>query len=354
VACLGDDVPLEVAMFDYEDPTGTGALAAAGALTHYRALLHSEYRRFGRRANAGFTIPEAFSDLADASQVLTETVTWLGFPRSQTGTPGQIDSDRFARQDEYVEWQVQRPDGRVSRIVFTTEFSEYYEALAEANPAALRNEVALVTRAASVSNGDLFGANFNPDGATPAARATQFLNHARLNRFNNGTDGILFLTHPSSTLGALFHLITECSVRKNNVATNAVCGLVGGACVPERNSDPVVCDRVQQLVRDKIGMTLADPAGVQILRLQGIWKLAGRQIDINDPNTNGGVWRVLRNGRRAILEVPPTLTIVDDPITSGTQVAAKLVVGATVQAAPESALPAWARLGQESSRMLTD
>jgi hypothetical protein len=341
-------------MFDYEDPTGTGTLAASGAFMQYRSLLHNEYRRFGRRPNAGFTIPEAFAEVVDRSQIVTATVTWLGFPRSQTGTAAQIDRDRFDRQDEYVEWQVQRTAGRVSRIVFTTEFSEYYEALAQADTAALREEVARVTGAVLVTDADLFGPDFNPDGATPAARATQFLNFARRNRFNNGTDGILFLTHPSSTLGALFHLITECSVRKDSVPTNAVCGLVGGACVPERNSDPVVCDRVQQLVRDGIGMTLADPAGVQILRLQGIWKLDGRQIDINDPSTNRGVWRILRNGRRAVLDIPPSLTIVDDPITSGTQVAAKLMVGATVQAAPESALPAWARVGQESSRMLTD
>ena len=61
-----------------------------------------------------------------------------------------------------------------------------------------------------------------------------------------------------------------------------------------------------------------------------------------------------RNGRRAVLSVSPDLTIVDDVITAGTQVAAKLLVGTTVVAAPETSLPAWARLGQESSRMLSD
>lgn len=340
-------------MFEYRDPTGTKTLERAGALGNYRAILHGEYRKYGRRPNAGFTIPEAFLEVADPSQIVTETVSWLAFPRSQTGTAAQIDDDRFARQDEYVEWQIQRTGNRVSRIVFTTEFAEYYEALAEANPAALLQEVAHVTEATAVTHADLFGPSFNPAGATPAARAAQSLKHARRNRFNNGADGILFLTHPSSTLGALFHLVTECSVQKN-VATNAVCGLVSSACVSERNSDPTVCDRAQQLVRDKMGMTLADPAGIEILKLQGIWKLAGRQIDINDPNANQGLWRIMRNGRRAVLEVPSDLTIVDDPITGGTQVAAKLLVGATVNAAPEQSLPVWARLGQESSRMLTD
>jgi hypothetical protein len=340
-------------MFEYRDPVGTDVLQRAGALQAYRSLVHSLYRRFGRRPGSGFTIPEAFQEVAHEGDIVKETVSWLAFPRSQSGTAAQIDAERFSRQDEYVEWNVTVEAERVRRIVFTTEFPEYYEALAEVDVNALRSEIAAVT-GGQVANEDLFGVGFDPNSATSAARAAQFLEHSRANRWNNGENDILFLTHPSSTLGALFNLVTECAVPKPTVASNAVCGLVSGACVSSRNSDPAVCNRVQQLVRAQLGLTIDDPAGVRILHLQGIWKLAGRQIDINDMASSEGAWQIVRNGRRAILKVSDDLTIGDDPITSGTQVAAKLIVGADVVAAPEAGLPPWAKLGQESSRMLTD
>ncbi len=52
-------------MFDYTDPVGTGALQRAGALPTYRAALHGEYRRFGRRPGSGFTLPEAFLEIGN-------------------------------------------------------------------------------------------------------------------------------------------------------------------------------------------------------------------------------------------------------------------------------------------------
>ncbi|MCG8366747.1 MAG: hypothetical protein MJA27_25860, partial [Pseudanabaenales cyanobacterium] len=99
------------------------------------------------------------------------------------------------------------------------------------------------------------------------------------------------------------------------------------------------------------GLSLQDPPGIEILRLVGIWKLNGQDININDPAQNQGIWNISRNGHRAVLNVTPELTIGDTPITSGAQVAARLQVGASVVSAPESALPDWAKTGEESFRI---
>jgi hypothetical protein len=99
-------------------------------------------------------------------------------------------------------------------------------------------------------------------------------------------------------------------------------------------------------------MCLDDPVGIRILSLEGIWKRNGAQIDINDPGQSGSYWKISRNGRRGVLTVAG-LTIGDDPIESGAQVANQLVVGAKVISAPEKDLPEWARTGQESSRVIS-
>jgi hypothetical protein len=120
--------------------------------------------------------------------------------------------------------------------------------------------------------------------------------------------------------------------------------------VPSRNSDPSICTAVQALARSGNSFTFVEPLGITILELKGIWKLRGTQIDINASQ----FWRIERNGRRATLAVPEGLTIVDDPIETGTEAAAKLSVGAAVQFASDAILPEWARMGQESSRIPTD
>src|SRR5687767_2044403 len=133
-------------MFPYADPTNTGALAAVGALRDYQALIHGTYRGFGFVSRSGFTIPEAFEEARDATKVRVAEVSWLAFPRAAEASAEQIDSRRFQHQDEYVEWRTERGDGgRVTRVTFTTEFSEYYEALAGRDPDALLDEVRRVT-----------------------------------------------------------------------------------------------------------------------------------------------------------------------------------------------------------------
>lgn len=338
-------------MFDYSDPTDSGTLLAVGAIGGYRSLLHGLFRHFGRFPRSGFTIPEAFDEVSDPAQVQTAQVNWLAFPRAAQASAEQIDSQRFRHQDEYVEWRTERnAAGRVTRVTFTTEFSEYYEALAATSVDGLLAEIRKVTGVNTVTSADVFGPGFNPLAATPQGRANRLLERAEQNPWNNGSQSILFLTHGSSTLGALLHLAAACGVSRPTVAAGDTCAAVSGACVSTRNSDPAVCSAVQDLARNANSFTLADPAGITIEGLQGIWKRAGKQVDINA----SGLWRVQRNRRRATLTVPQDLSIVDDPITTGTAVAARLMVGAKVIFAPDTVLPEWSRMGQESSRMLTD
>jgi len=340
-------------LFAYTDPVGTGLLQSLNALQEYRQIIHEEYRRFARLPNSTFTLLEAFQELSPGIDPAVTTVTWIAFPRTAVGTFEEIDQNRFQFQDEYVEWFVERlPDGSVAKVTFSTEFPEYYEALARVGTDELIRGIQEAIPLANPTVAELFGPNFNPQFATPDGRASQLVFHAARNPWNNGDKGILFLTQPFNTLGALFNLVGRCSINRPDLATNAVCANVGGACGPDRNSDPRVCESSQTLARTGNGLSLADPVGIRITSLEGIWKINGEQVDINDTLQNQAAWTTSRSGRRAILDVTKGVTIGDELITTGAQIATKLIVGADVISAPENALPAWAKTGQESSRII--
>jgi hypothetical protein len=105
---------------------------------------------------------------------------------------------------------------------------------------------------------------------------------------------------------------------------------------------------VQSLARTNFGLTVEDPAGIAIRRLAGGWTLNGEAVDVNDPNAAEGIWAVTRNGRRAVLEMAPGLRLNDQTVASGALVADHLFVGVNAVAAPDAALPDFARTGAES------
>src|SRR6476620_10339605 len=118
-------------MFAHRDPTATGFLERAQALADYRARLQGSYRLFARTPGSGFAIPEAFEEVSNKSLIQTTIVSWLAFPKSIPRTAQEIDDNRFSDQDEYIEWRTERDaSNRVTRVTFTTEFTEYYEELA--------------------------------------------------------------------------------------------------------------------------------------------------------------------------------------------------------------------------------
>ncbi len=337
-------------MFQYSDPVASDTLAQQGALEAYRSLVHVFYRFFSRLPLSAFTQLDAFDGVASAQ---TGTVSWIGFPRTAQATNAIIDAQRFVLQDKYVEWHVNRNVNPVT-ITFTTEFPEYYEALAMVGEAALVQGIGDIYPAAMPTTAELFGPNFNPAGASPDVRGATFVDRLtrQRNPWNTGDKGIICLGQGANTLAALFNLVGRCGVPQPSIPASATCSSVGDACGPNRNSDPKVCTFCQERVRARDGMALADPAGIVIERLGAIWKFNGRQIDINDPATNFGAWRIQRNGRRAELKLIPGLTMGDDAIETGAQVSTVLSVGASITFAPDDELPPWARLGQESSRQI--
>lgn len=159
------------------------------------------------------------------------------------------------------------------------------------------------------------------------------------NPWNNGQKGILCMANFDNTLPLLFGLLSHCAVPRPDVSAQEICNLVGAVnCVPGRSSDPNACMAVQTEVLKGNVFSPADPIGIQILKLQGIWRINGVQIDINDPQKNQGAWQVSRSGRRAVLKNLLGLTLDGAPITSGGQVARKLQVGLKVIIALEKSL----------------
>jgi hypothetical protein len=265
-------------MFAYSDPTKTGFLQQAGALQAYREKVFAFDQQFSGLAKSGFTRREAFDELAPGATAETTTVDWKAFPITAPASPEQIDGNRFRFQDEYVEWMVDtKADHSLVQITITTEFSEYFEVLAQVGSAALKKEVQNLYPGANPTDEELFGSGFNPATATPNARGRRFLENLQDNPWNNGQKGILCLTQQFNTLGALFNLLGQCGVPKPGMDPGNVCANVGGACGPERNSDPRVCAAAQALARGDRSFSLQDPAGIRILRLDGmgLWTVDG-------------------------------------------------------------------------------
>jgi hypothetical protein len=339
---------MESIMFAYTDPAGRNFLGDAEAQQVFRQRLQGTYDGFARRPNSALTWIEAFGQLSGGQPPSNLSVEWRAFPLTANTTDKNIDKDRFRFQDEYVEWRAETKQNKLVRVTFITEFPEYFEAFAAVGYEALKTAVADVIPDADPTAADLFGAGFEPNAAPPIARSQSFRDNLPLNPWNNGQKGILCLTQQFNTLGALFNLLTACGVPRAAGTPQDTCGLVGGACGEGRSSDPTVCAASQQAARDGIGYTLRDPAGIRISKLEGVWKLNGAPLDVNDPDKNEGAWVLSRNGRRGVLTVLPGLTLDDDPLATGAQIAHKVVVAADLLAAPDAALPDWARIGAES------
>ena len=151
-------------------------------------------------------------------------------------------------------------------------------------------------------------------------------------------------------MGALFNLVGVCGIERPELDASDVCANVGDACGSRRASDPRICQATQTLARAKRALSLDDPVGIRILRLEGIWQIDGSDVDINNPAANQGVWTVSRNGRRGILDLTKKITLDGNQVTSGAQVATILRVGADVISARVQDLPIWATPGKEGLR----
>lgn len=336
-------------MFAYSDPSGRNFLSNVVVASVFQQRIEGIYEAFARQINSGFTWLEAFQQLSGGQLPQPESVDWHAFPITAQVTDKVIDRDRFDHQDEYVEWKAETKQNKLAQVTFTTEFPEYFEAFAAVGFNELVAAIQDVVPSANPTEVELFGPGFSSSASTAIGRSRTFRDHLQQNPWNNGKKGILCLTQEFNTLVALFNLVTKCGVPKTQGTPQNTCALVAGACGPGRSSDPAVCAAAQRAVRAGLGFTLRDPAGVRIVKLEGVWKSNNAQIDINDPNQNQGAWIVSRNGRRGVLTVAPGLTVDGQPLVTGAQVSRNLSVAADLFAAQSSALPDWARIGVESS-----
>ena len=107
-------------------------------------------------------------------QPSTAGVGWKAFPKAVIATNEQIDAQRFDFQDEYVQSRSEKAaGGSVTRITFTTEFPEYYQALATVSHDALVPGIQEVIPGANPTHMELYRPNFNPATASGAVRAQQ-------------------------------------------------------------------------------------------------------------------------------------------------------------------------------------
>jgi hypothetical protein len=159
-------------------PDSNRPSAASRALEIYREAVDRMHHLFHSERDSAFTLREAFDELSPGTEAETGTVEWKAFPVTAGEPQATIDGDRFRLQDEYVEWRVEkRADGSLAAVTFITEFTEYYEALAQAGAAALKEEIKRLNPGANATDRELFGDNFDPDAASPRARAARFVRH---------------------------------------------------------------------------------------------------------------------------------------------------------------------------------
>jgi hypothetical protein len=144
-------------MFEYADPVGRDFLASPAVAAAFRAKMQGVYEQFARRPQSAFTWLEAFQNLAGGQAPQTSSVVWLAFPLLAAATDAEIDRDRFRWQDEYVEWRAETANGVVTRVTFTTEFPEYFEAFAQAGTAFLVDAVKDAIPGATPTVAELFG-----------------------------------------------------------------------------------------------------------------------------------------------------------------------------------------------------
>jgi hypothetical protein len=279
--------------------------------------------------------------IATAPRAAKALITWPGFPRALLLRFGAERTrayraaerlqgsgrDRFRPQDEYLEWHVHRDpaSGKITRVDLTCEGPEYWEFLSRVAPDAL---LALYRRHVSpeVTPAQLMpGGEYNPG-----------------NVWNTGR-GAMHLVHPANSLGAEIKLAADATVlrrRGTRILTDAdeliTCAGFGERL---RSSDPRIGADVNALARQGYAITLQDPVGLYIVRLetQGWRKPDGKPV--------GNYLRVVRGkpgqALRAVYEVPARARaggrpfVVGDieiggrPIEWGGQIAERVTMGLT-------------------------
>jgi hypothetical protein len=199
-------------------------------------------------------------------------ITWEGFPRFWKL---QFPNDQQKRweaseklyklrgvncryQDEYLEWHSYKVNGKLSKVIFSCEGPEYWEHIAQVDEQKLLNLYRTYI-SPNVQINDLF---------TIVAGVKTY---NRSNKWNL-TDGIVHLTHPANTLGAEINLAAQATILRKKGAVNPVTDTHDLICcsgygAPDRFSDPTIGAGVNSFVRQGFSVTLNNPIGLYIHKL---------------------------------------------------------------------------------------
>ena len=233
------------------------------------------------------------------------------------GAPVQVDFG-YRNQDEYLEWRETPGDqpGSISKITFTCESPEYWTFIAGGTRALVREED--LPEIAETVEGDpdmllrLYRKYVSPDVQVEDLyhqhEVRLFVREdgedmvflwARQGSYNpynkwNTTDGIMHLTHPANTLRAEINLAARGTVLRKNVQGELITDEVKLICcsgygAPNRFSDPSIGSEVNSLSRGGASVTLRDPVGLYINRIDKAAFEGPNEVDVSD------AWSIVDN-----------------------------------------------------------
>jgi len=234
---------------------------------------------------------------ADVKIAADKAMIWMGFPR-QLMLNGSTTGDRTAAyiaaeadimqrlpQIEYFEWRVDRVNGKISKVTFVTETSDYYEQLWAVDKAAV---VKLYKKLVS-----------------PAVVEADLHNKGKYNKFNkwNTTHGIIHYIHPANSFNAAISLSKD-AVRSpapfgdNYEARPPFAGQITSA-------DPRLAFDTNMLIRKGFYLAPKNPVGLYIVG----WENSGITHPDGSPAAN--YWRIVRGAAGMVMrleyEVPAAL-----------------------------------------------
>lgn len=303
------------------------------------------YFREGVEFNQGFPgVTSQFYNpvLTETTEPFTEPVIdWPGFPKlvkdqfptepekawrlAETGPKAREDF-----MDEYLEWHVVRKQGKITRVSFTCETTQYYDFLAETDPdtlLAIYRDLVDPAHKEEVTLDDLI-----VDGEyQPGSRW-------------NTEHGAVHLIQPNNNLFAEVMIAAQaCILRRRDDGTVITdsdelieCSDYGEA---GRASDPKIGAEVNRLARDGRSISLRNPVALYMTH----WNSTG----LKKPNGSpvGNYWKLLRGkpapgpnkpamGLHLVFEVPASegfvvgdIKIGSKTIQYGGQLAEKISVG---------------------------
>lgn len=245
-----------------------------------------------------------------------KTIRWKAFPLViKSRHPGNVraawkEADALLPggqrpQDEYLEWHVEKdPAGKITRITFTCEPPEYWEALARGYPTGYRGVKRPGVKGDRNKLLALYRQYISPD--VQMADLFQGKKYNRRNKWNS-SDGAMHLQQDASTLSAEIIIGGDATVLRKkggHVLTDADALIqCGGYGVPERASDPHIGSEVNSLAREGYAITLQNPVGLYMEPPD----TAGWQTPDGTPAET--FWKRLRGTKdatvRAVFEVPP-------------------------------------------------